>query len=215
VQQSTGEKVPAALQECFEETTRLTDDFCRKYLNEEYAEICRKITAALCRKRVCPLTEGKALTWAAGVVYSAGWVNFLNDKTQTPYMTTKEMAEKFGVGQSTISAKHAVIRDGLELIPMHPDYSLASRLADNPLVWMIEVNGFLMDARYAPREIQEEAYRRGLIPYLPVAQEKPNFEPAAPTKTLKFPDRRKNPVESGKNRPAGNDGPSLFDENDG
>jgi hypothetical protein len=32
---------------------------------------------------------------------------------------------------------------------------------------MITVDGFIIDARYAPREIQEEALRKGLIPYLP------------------------------------------------
>ena len=35
------------------------------------------------------------------------------------------------------------------------------------MVWMISVNGFLIDARYAPADIQAEAYRRGLIPYIP------------------------------------------------
>jgi hypothetical protein len=34
-------------------------------------------------------------------------------------------------------------------------------------VWLLEVNGLLMDVRYAPREVQEEALRRGFIPYLP------------------------------------------------
>jgi hypothetical protein len=37
----------------------------------------------------------------------------------------------------------------------------------NPLAWMISVNGFVMDARHATRAIQEEAFRKGLIPYLP------------------------------------------------
>jgi hypothetical protein len=31
------------------------------------------------------------------------------------------------------------------------------------------VNGFIIDVRHAPREIQEEAFRKGLIPYLPDA----------------------------------------------
>jgi len=35
------------------------------------------------------------------------------------------------------------------------------------VAWLIQVNGFAMDARYAPREIQEEAFRRGMIPYIP------------------------------------------------
>lgn len=32
---------------------------------------------------------------------------------------------------------------------------------------MITVNGIVMDARQAPREVQEEAFRLGLIPSLP------------------------------------------------
>ena len=50
---------------------------------------------------------------------------------------------------------------------MDPDWTLPSKIDDNLLVWMIQVNGFVMDARHAPREIQEEAFRKGLIPYIP------------------------------------------------
>jgi len=32
---------------------------------------------------------------------------------------------------------------------------------------MVEVDGIPMDARALPREIQEEAFRLGLIPFLP------------------------------------------------
>jgi len=32
---------------------------------------------------------------------------------------------------------------------------------------MIEVNGFLIDIRYAKKEIKEIAYEKGLIPYIP------------------------------------------------
>ncbi len=44
---------------------------------------------------------------------------------------------------------------------------LQRKMDDNPRVWMLEVNGFLMDIRYAPREIQETAFEKGLIPYVP------------------------------------------------
>ncbi len=37
----------------------------------------------------------------------------------------------------------------------------------NPMAWMITVNGLIVDARHAPRAIQEEAYRKGIIPYIP------------------------------------------------
>ena len=35
------------------------------------------------------------------------------------------------------------------------------------MAWMIMVNGLIVDARYLPREIQEVACRKGLIPYVP------------------------------------------------
>ncbi len=50
---------------------------------------------------------------------------------------------------------------------MDPDWILPSNIDDNLLAWMIQVNGFVIDARHAPREIQEEAFRKGLIPYIP------------------------------------------------
>ena len=46
-------------------------------------------------------------------------------------------------------------------------WCLPGRLDDNPMVWMIQVNGYVVDARHAPREIQEAALRHGLIPYIP------------------------------------------------
>jgi hypothetical protein len=39
---------------------------------------------------------------------------------------------------------------------------------------MIQINGFLVDARYLKREIQEEALRKGLIPFIP--EKRPNEE---------------------------------------
>lgn len=38
-----------------EEIDRLVDGFCREHLNEEYAELCRRLTDKLARKRPSPL----------------------------------------------------------------------------------------------------------------------------------------------------------------
>lgn len=45
--------------------------------------------------------------------------------------------------------------------------TLRSNLDNNPMVWMIMVNGFIIDSRRAAYEIQEQAYRAGIIPYIP------------------------------------------------
>ena len=55
----------------------------------------------------------------------------------------------------------------LKIRPMDPAWSLHSRMDKNPVAWMIQFNGFLVDARILRREFQEEALRMGLIPYIP------------------------------------------------
>ena len=52
---SPSQQVPKDLQARFDEITHLTDTFSQKYLNDEYAQICRELTATLCRKRPSPL----------------------------------------------------------------------------------------------------------------------------------------------------------------
>ena len=38
------------------------------------------------------------------------------------------------------------------------------------MIWMKEVDGFFMDIRRCTREIQEIAFQKGLIPYIPADQ---------------------------------------------
>jgi hypothetical protein len=59
----------------------------------------------------------------------------------------------------------------MKMHQMDPHWCLPSRIDDNPLIWMISVNGMIVDARSAPREIQEEAFVKGIIPYIPGERE--------------------------------------------
>lgn len=161
------ERVPAALQGKFDEIVTLTEDFCQQHLSEEYAELCQRMAATLCRKRPSPITTGKVNTWACGIVYSLARINFLFDKSQSPHMRADDLCSHFGLSPKTGSAKSTAIMDLLNSGQMDPKWTLPSLLDQNPLAWMIQVNGLIMDARHAPREVQEEAFRKGLIPYLP------------------------------------------------
>ena len=158
--------VPSSMQERFDAVMGIVDPFCRTNLNEEYAVLCRRMAATLCRKRPLPLMGGTARVWACAIIYAAGRVNFLFDKSQKPHIPATELCRLLDVSQASASAKSGQILDILKAMPMDPRWSLPSRLADNPLAWMITVNGIIMDARSAPREVQEEAFRLGLIPYL-------------------------------------------------
>jgi hypothetical protein len=161
------ERVPAAIQGKHDEIVALTDGFCQQHLNEEYRDLCRRMAATLCRKRPPPVATGKANTWACAIVYSVGRANFLFDKSQTPHMRADELCQQFGVSPKTGSAKSTAIMDLLRFGPMDPQWTLPSLMADNPMAWLIQVDGLIVDARHVPREIQEEAFRRGMIPYLP------------------------------------------------
>jgi hypothetical protein len=164
---STSQQVPKEMQARFDEISQFTDTFCQTYLNDEYKQLCHELTATLCRKRPSPLARGKVNTWACGIIHALGMVNFLFDSTQTPHIAASQIWEYFGLSSSTMQAKSKQIRDQLNMYPMDPDWSIPSMVDKNPLIWMLEVNGFIIDVRHAPREIQEEAFRKGLIPYIP------------------------------------------------
>ena len=162
--------VPEELRGLFRSFVTLTDAFCDEHLDAEYKQLSREMAAAVCQEG-SPATRGKPVSWACGIVYALGWVNFLSDPANPPTMTGAQVAEAFGISQSTMMAKSKVIREGLNLVPLDPHWCVQSLIEDNPLVWMLEVNGVIVDIRTAPRPAQEEAYRQGLIPYIPDDQQ--------------------------------------------
>lgn len=101
------------------------------------------------------------------MAYTVGSVNFLFDPTQDPHLPAKPLCAAFGISQSAAFARSREIQDLLRIGPLDPRWSLPSKLADNPRAWMISVNGFIVDVRTMSRDVQEEAFRRGLIPFLP------------------------------------------------
>ena len=129
------------------------------------------MAAALSRKRPSPLASGQPRTWACAILYELGRVNFLSDPSTRPHMTLAELCAAFGVGQSTASAKARVIAGTLGVSRLDPSWMLPNLLESNPLVWMAEVNGLLVDLRDMPREVQRIAFEKGMIPYVPADQE--------------------------------------------
>ena len=136
-------------------------------VNEEYAELCRKLATALARKRPSPLLQGRLETWACGIVRTIGWVNYLDDRSRKRHMRLPFIDEAFGVAESTGQGKSKAIRTMFKIRNFDPRWTLPSKMDDNPMVWTLELNGFLMDIRHAPRELQEAAFTKGLIPYIP------------------------------------------------
>ena len=79
-------------------------------------------------------------------------------------MATVDVCAAFGVGQSTAAAK-AGSSGRAERPPHGPDLDAAEPDHQNPLVWMAEVNGLLVDLRDMPREVNR--LRQGHDPLHP------------------------------------------------
>lgn len=159
--------VPKGMVPAYEKIVRLTDDVCDRQLNFEYRDLAREMTGALCRKRPSPLSSGQPRTWAGGIVYVLARINFLGDRSFPPYMATVDLCAAFGVGESTVHAKARVIEKALRIGVFDPKWTLPSLVGRNPLVWMAEVDGLLVDLRAMPRDVQEVAFAKGIIPYIP------------------------------------------------
>src|SRR6267154_149329 len=94
--------VPKTMMRVHEKIVGLIDSVCDRHLNPEYRALARAMTASLCRKRPSPLAAGQPRTWACGIVYVLGRINFLGDPSFSPHMTTAELCAVFEVGESTV-----------------------------------------------------------------------------------------------------------------
>jgi AraC-like DNA-binding protein len=162
-----GERIPAALQDRYREITALTDALCAKHLTDEYRDLCRRLVATLSRKRSSPLAAGPARSWACGAACAIGRINFLFDRSQKPHLRADALCQHFGLSRRTGSTRSSAILNLLEIRLLDPRWSRPSQLASNPLAWLIEMDCLIVDARHIPRELQEEAFRQGAIPFIP------------------------------------------------
>jgi len=158
--------VPKSMKQRYAEITALTNDYCSKSLDKEYEQLSRFVTAALCRKKLSPLQLGSISTWACGIIHAVGFINFLFDKTTSPYVNATELANAFGISKSTVGNKSKQIRDLLKMNQFDYRWYLPSRIESSSMVWNITYNGFIVDARMLSRDIQAVAYEKGLLPYV-------------------------------------------------
>jgi hypothetical protein len=164
-------RIPHAARATARQVLALTDEFCRAHLDPEYAELSGRLIGKLARKRPSPLGRGDLRIWAAGVVYALAQVNFLFDKAQTPHLTADRLSELCDVKKTTMANKGRLIRDLVGLDHFDPEFMRRDLVAGSPLVWMLRLDDLIVDARQLPSELQVEAHRRGLIPYVPALQD--------------------------------------------
>ena len=168
--------VPKNMQGKYDEIAHLIVAFCNEKLDDSYKEICLRLLEKLCRKRPSPLLGGRARTWAAGIVYAIGANNFIFDKSQEIHMTADEIASGFDVSASTAGNKAGEIRNMFKIDYFNAEWVLPKLIEKNPAIWMVKVNGYVVDIRRMPLEVQRQAFEMGIIPYVPGDRESSQFE---------------------------------------
>ena len=164
-------KIPAQMQPVYNEIAGMIEEYCEKYLSDEYKTLCLRLLEKLCRKRPSPLLKGRRNTWAAGIVYAIASNNFIFDKSMPIHLTADELSRPFGIAPPTAGNKAAEIRKLVRMSSWDTEWLLQELIEDNPAIWMLSVDGFIVDARDLPLEFQQEAARRGLIPYVPALRQ--------------------------------------------
>jgi hypothetical protein len=134
---------------------QLTQDFCTKKLNEEYAGLSTKLLNKLGRKRDVPFVSGKPEIWAAAIIHALGTINFLFDKSNEPYVSIDEINDFFGTNKSTSGQKSKLIRDLLNLNYFDTVFSTKSISGNNPFNDFVLVDGIITPLSMLPTEVQQ------------------------------------------------------------
>ena len=82
-------------------------------------------------------------------------------------MTSDEIASGFGISASTAGNKAAEIRKMFKIYYSNAEWLLPKLIEKNLAVWMVEIDGFIVDIRDMPLEVQHMAFKKGIIPYVP------------------------------------------------
>jgi len=145
----------ARIQEKTDQLINMTTEFCEKYLDDEYAGLCEKLIQKMSRKRKVPFLSGRIDIWAAGIIFALGRINFLFDKSSSPYTTRDELCTFFTTSKSTASQKARNIIDMLKLTYFDDDFSTKRTLENDPFKDYIMVDGLIMPKEVIIQKILE------------------------------------------------------------
>jgi hypothetical protein len=165
----TRHRVPKTMEPIFNAVTIITDEFCRVHLDDHYGELARKAAATLARKSPSPLSKGNVKTWAGGILYALAKVNHLGGDGGV-FSSLGELCDLLGIGRSTGIAKGGEVIKALKIRPLDTKWLHPDVLANDPRAWFLDVGGMVVDARQLPPDMQQQAFRLGLIPFVPSDQ---------------------------------------------
>ena len=159
--------IPATARPAYDAIVGLTDAFCREHLNEEYEVMCRRLAGVLARKRPSPLAQRQAGDLGLRDRPHDRLGQLPRRRSRQPHLKLTAIDKAFGVAESTGQGKSKAIRTMLKIRSFDPRWTLPSRMDENPMAWMIEINGFIVDAAVSEAGVPGGGISEGLDPLHP------------------------------------------------
>ena len=106
--------------ERFAEVAQLLVAFCDEHLDSDYRGYCVELAEELRDDHPKLITAGRAMTAAAGIIYTAARDNSLFDGSFDPHITAPDLAQKLGVSQATAGQRSNEIMRALGTKPEPP-----------------------------------------------------------------------------------------------
>lgn len=73
-----------------------------------------------------------------GIIRTIGWVNFLDDRSQSPHMKLPLIDQAFGVGESAGQGEAKAIRQLLKIHQFDHRWTLPSRWESTSTIWTLQ-----------------------------------------------------------------------------
>jgi hypothetical protein len=140
---------------------------CQTHLNADCAQLADELIAMLETAQPDWHLSGKAESWAGGILYALGTLNDWFSPDHPLQLDPQTLATLCGVTLRTIHKKAEQIQTWIDKHSEGDRWKLPRLHHDDPLPWLIHINGLMIDARYMPISIQQDAIRQGLIPSRP------------------------------------------------
>ena len=161
-------EIPAQIKNNFLNVAEMIDLFYNKNLNDEYYNLALKLTTKLAKENPSDLIDCDIKTLAAAIINTIAKTH----ESEMLQVSSKNLASWFQTTQTDIDKKTNSICKILNLQFIDQDQSTKSKVSndydiDDRMMWSIAINGFTIDIRNAPLDLQVDAYEHGLIPYIP------------------------------------------------
>ncbi|MEM7510432.1 MAG: DUF6398 domain-containing protein [Bacteroidota bacterium] len=143
------------------------ESFCEQHQLGELVSLAQHATYQLCRTGAHILDQESHSYWACGIMMNLLKVNGLFSRAGKLTLRPLQVSSFFQLTAAQATKSGTKVKSLLRIKTFSSEWQMKGRQLHSPNAWMIWFDGKLVDARMLSSEMQQKAFRQGLIPFLP------------------------------------------------